>query len=1110
MAFSSIQVVADLDKQELIFEALSNGVVVARHVLTGVDARAYAVDKELLVFADSKGALHAMDMGYVAKQAFKNPLPVFKKIYESLIDFSFKGELKASFLTRGLQPFVDGEVTNNAKDILVPITDTGEAVCRAGDFVLYDTEGTSRSLKGIFSRSVTYQKIKEGTAILAWLAFLVAPGDVPKKLLPKLLDVFNEDSVKEKVESERNTINPLIRDALLAFDPSEIARLIERSKTNGDLDNRLFDKFTLKEWEDGFNERREEAERQIQSSKDADRVSELQKEREELNYGLSWMSLTKKKIDQTPQEESSKLSKILNTKAMMILAGIATVGAGASIAYNLYPVESVQIINYIYANWIPPVLKDANYRMPLIYSTIALMLFIPEAMLVSLASIPGMKAVSKALAPVSKKASLFFKELHEKWGALDVWQRIVSGGMRFYAYLMYPFWNWIGSRIISPIANLTVKKGLKQENFFEALKSGQNPFEKIKADSELGRAVGLGRDIRFGTNNPLMKKQDRANVALQQSRALDLVAKQKLQSRSLAWLLATVIVSEKSGIDPATLLEVESGTVNTDTIEDLIKDPAKHKQWQRTTEAISIELNKLKTLGVGRGLDELSTEELAKYYAATSEVAEKLTNNGKIQNLLFDLKISFNKTSKAVFRKLSGFGLREFEFLRTVYANDFVSNQVKREFVTDHAIVVLLPAFWGERADLALPDKLSADPNGSISNLWTNGQHLYDIVLNTMAHLLVAGASTSLIYQGEPEVIEDNYRPEEEITLKSTDKVEGFMRGMFMWMKDVGNIPQSNVGGIIIKGFMKRFATMQAGLIMALTFRWLLAGQPIPQAIRGWLLGWFAGIWWYAWPWYPIQRGNQMEGQRFEEFNKKFDEAKIKISQGLRLSGSDDLLIKGYEELIGLYENRDGYDFRKEALKALAKVEKTAGVKKGESDLNDVLKLMLKEDAVSYYGILAKLVVSMRENNKDGISEAYELLVKVHNEDSGLTEGELRALNAESLLEFSINNPPSFTKPNAKTSWASVWIAAVTTTYMAISLSVASFEPDKLTNTYLLSWAALSGCLFTGSWILFSSRSFNFFADKVKRIKNYIGNKNLVRKPYAKILIGDCVELFAF
>ena len=90
-----------------------------------------------------------------------------------------------------------------------------------------------------------------------------------------------------------------------------------------------------------------------------------------------------------------------------------------------------------------------------------------------------------------------------KWGKTTVFQKTLGLGMKFVAYSIYPFWNYIASLVGQP-------------HFFSAIQKGINPFEKVDPKSDIGEMANLKQPIRFGVNSPhwrqseqLLKGKDR-------------------------------------------------------------------------------------------------------------------------------------------------------------------------------------------------------------------------------------------------------------------------------------------------------------------------------------------------------------------------------------------------------------------------------------------------------------------------------------------------------------------------------------------------------------------------------------------------------------------------
>src|SRR3989344_2642894 len=107
LSYTNLRPKYNAEKRELVFEATlgnyadgSGGTVVAKHIIPDVDLVGMAHDREMLTYLDTKGKLHAIDMGYVVMQAFTNPIPTFRSLWESGKKLNLSlGNVEMSYIT---------------------------------------------------------------------------------------------------------------------------------------------------------------------------------------------------------------------------------------------------------------------------------------------------------------------------------------------------------------------------------------------------------------------------------------------------------------------------------------------------------------------------------------------------------------------------------------------------------------------------------------------------------------------------------------------------------------------------------------------------------------------------------------------------------------------------------------------------------------------------------------------------------------------------------------------------------------------------------------------------------------------------------------------------
>ncbi len=1143
--------------------AIKSGKVVARHIVGKLKVTQFAQDEEQIVFVDKQGNLGTIDRHLLLKVSlFKTPVPVFQQIATNVTKHVKNlDHLKISFRSPGMRPWAEIDSDSGRhKEVILPTDENGQHIIKSGDIVISEENGEARYLHGIFSRSVVQEKIGMGNAMLTWLSTLanLKMNGMDKQ---KFADAVINQSQGHALPTLGDLDTP-VRRALEAFSPEQIAGFVNHAKSNTELAKRNFDAVTLTDWQNQYEEIRNRAREQLNNKHD---INGSRLSREDQNkYQAALASGDFTTVWRTVVGEKERIHMMDKVKKSFItLGGIAGLGAGAYYgiqslkdgyladalkngAPNLYN-HAINGVNWLYSFWPGEVLSNEVYRMPLLYSSIALMGVIPLAM------------------GVSWIAGMIRKD------NLSTWQRILVAGMRVYA------WG------ILPIQHALIDTCLKQKSFFPVLKQGFNPFKKVKADSAIGRKIGLEKDLRLGVENPLksqndkdryeaakaqdaqrvasnlarvidsLKAQDDAEIAQMTERArnskgalaipyiredlektrqkraqaivdadpeLKAKTKEQLKEESftdyaqkrrdksnaltaliktkglairMADLLAIMVVSERENVDPATLLMYMSGDVKAEKLNELFKDPKLENEWFHLSSELSDEFTKMENFAQYDDLTSINPSDLVSFYqlarAKSREINERSGFNSSVSKLKNRFNAFVQRRKKPLVEWAASFGKYEHEFLKTVVPTELITRQVTWEFIFDHIIVVGYPALWGGRADmkkLGTPREsdLSADPHGSLLNLWTPSPRTYDVMTNVLAHFLTAGAAKTLVFYKNPPVVDESYLPFETASgqIASRDakggireKVESFWRANVEGIKAL-HPARSDIGGVYMRGFIRRLGTIQFSILMALVFRMMIGGADLEMATRGFLYSWIAGLWYYGWPWDMIFCAIEGEEEKLHSFSNEFTAAKEKIAQGIRLK-DDALLGQGYESLFALLQKNP-------------KFKESAAKEVDSESLEIFTKDPDGQNAIQAIVNYAKALQS-KENKDENIAQAKEALRALY--EGELPDDVIKEIfrsSGQELLEYAIQNPPSATKANPNYSKFLTWVAAISTTIMAVPMSVKSFHPEELTNGYIASWAAISVALYTGFNAFLSAKGYAKLQSKFAWIRNLFSKKS--------------------
>ncbi|MFZ4403480.1 MAG: hypothetical protein ACOYOK_05200 [Pseudobdellovibrionaceae bacterium] len=1016
--------------QELIFEGTrgadaqgQNGKVVVRQILKNIDLIASAQDKELFQFVDSRGAVHVIDLGFIASDAFRQPIPVIQNLWLPEKPYSTPPRLKVGFLTPGTVPFhID------STDV-VARNPEGQAQLENGDFYILDLD-TQKPV--ILSRHVTYHQMIRGFEVLELMGHLLSPHVQTQLTVEKILTQLQGEYDKQDLAIESEKISPQAK-ILLSYLPAKTLKVLQTRRGElSQVKNQSRGSIQSESWTKTYAEILQnspdvsEQDREVEWFKYLTKISGINPTTEKINSNLKNQNSADSEVSETTSQSRAKLSdkikiirqKLFTLKTTGILAGTAGTVLFQDAYQNFEVLQQIKVIAFAYENFYPEVLKDAVYRQPLLLSMASLAAMWPAAVATSAMTGNILKSMAEKLKNETSKKALIIKDLARNWGvSLNNWQRINSFGMRLYAKLILPYWR------------VAIEDILKQKSFFNAINSGLNPLQKVLADSEMGRKLGLTEDQRLGLNRLVLKlpgsqgellPYTASKESVQQKQTLQsLVSEENYKKSSLAMLIAAIVVAEKNQLDPATVImlqkSVEQGLDVSKVLLNLEKSEYQ-EEWKMLADTLIQQLSAMK---MGSFPADGNIADLVQVYKDKADTAlNKLRTMPDWQKRWIKFKRSFSAKVRNSTISAANFGVEDSERLKKIFTNEFVSDQVKKEFVVDHLMVVGIVGLYGDRAKLDAPEHLSADANGL---LWTSKAHWFDIFMNTYIHFFVSGSTMALIFQKIKPQVNNNYKSEIEYRVQPTDRTEPFFKALKNWTVDVMNPLKADLGGILLKRLAKRFTTITAGLTMMMVLRVGVWDQPIAMATKAFLFNFIAAQWFYAWVWTPVQSGNQLMGDRIEAMRKEFYEATTSLD-------------KNYSE--GMQKFRNLY--QKYNPKSLAEF-----------------------------------------SGMDGKSK-------------------------EDIFQFVVKHPPIYTTEKGIISWLSTWTAAVTTTIMAVPLSIILMDEKQLSSPDLFAkWALISAGLYAGSYALLGKKPWQYYIKKYQEVREkYLSFKSVDLKSTPVLGLG--------
>lgn len=1094
VAYSNLKIRYDKDKKQLIFEGIrgendkgENGEIVIRQIINGVDIKAFAYDKDLIVYADSNGALNAINNQFVKTSIFKTTIPVFQKIWSPTTPLQLQDKkVFIEFRTRSSEPIDINKIQSNNRDFAILRSDTGKPIFTAGDVLISYENNQHIEYLGLLNRV----QIAEDIYNLSKFAFEV--GTLSQ----------NNSKLLEQIEPKLNAID------------DKTSNLNNNTNSNSNSNIESTNQVDLKSYISQLSQ----ADIKQLSQISPEILSEIKKSSafiSEQSFTLKDQFTLKeneslfKNIKLSPPTSAefyheSKASKLLNTSAQFL--GKWYTMAVLGIGYLYFPfayeqhetLQQIKILSWTYHHLYTDVMKDAAYRLVNCRSIIKLLLIIPAAMLASASVGWLLKGSAKVLQNSSSLAAQRIRDLARVWGDMGVWQRIITFSNRYYAVWVYP------------VLRIMLSHMLRQKGLFTGLEAGiTNPFEKVKADSELGRKLGLTKDEYALWNNPikasislakylepmgiqipekLFKLTDaKSNYIAERKQNIQMaIVTEKQKYRKLAWIFSVLVVSQKTGIDPASIVyATELSNNGIDFILDLKKifqsnlDAEKFKIISEEFYKSFYDLKVLK----GQAVQEFSKnpEEFKNLLNISNDIADKILKSNS-QKALTQLKLKFKSIIENSAKSVATYSMNEVEILRNSVPNKDIYSMVQREFILDHIQVSTVPAMVGERADLKHPEELTAKAG---SFLDTNPKHLYDAAYNTYAHLLLAGAQDTLTYYQAEKEIESKYDPLEFQQYKIKERTESLVLSTYQFFRYL--LPdKSDIGGIIINDLKRRLATIQSKIYIAVFMRGLAFSAPPAIIAKAFGFEFFSSLIWWGWIWFPMQIGTQMGTSRTDEVRSEIQNAQLKISRLLRevsFSKSQSEYINSlktaYLELL--------YSYKKNApayLEKIFKITNSEFIKHSDQNVNDYmdvqkqwLKLKYRDlssvekdpqlnKAQQYFGILIKLAISIKNNQTDQVQLYKNQILRLQSEDLDRAEQiELSKLSAEGLLEFSVLNPPKASIVHPLVPWLATQTAVIVSTYKAIEWSVVILNPDLLNepfliHTWFLKWLAFYGVIY--------------------------------------------------
>ena len=926
------------------------------------------------------------------------------ELLKSKVDLARLNSVKLQFLKRDQAPF---QLNPNATEGVRPIE--ASTVLKAGDLIVSASDAQAATFVEDLSRSVIRTQVYTAESILSFLAMRLNPEQLDVEIAKlKALPQAN-DALSTATES----VDPFVKASIQAIPPEAVTTLKSRAQTNLDRTNERVDQFTFQEWQEHYQALASKI-----SAQDAAAAS----------------TSAAKKF--SPRQ---LVTRFLTPKSLKIMAGLT---AGGALAYGAVqvlggmndgagPAWAMHLMNEAYTHMIPAVLKDSAYRMTLLKSSISLLAFIPLLWGIGFL---GAKKSGKSWKPAKMIASM---------------------GMKVYAVIQLPFYHRLAGLV-------------KQRSFLNAMRMGLNPLQKIKADSPIGKQLGLSTDIVPAVNNPMWKAKS-GNQSELKTAATKALIQQKERLTTLSWMLASVVASEDAkisdGVDPATLAvlgdQASSGglAMNADEIGKYLDSPEFRAKWEQVAIELERELVRAKDPAIEKSLvkdiEQLSPEELGRLYSLAKQTQAKIQSRSALQAKIAKLRTHWKRISVSSLQGIANFGLAENRFLKKVEPSDFVVNQFWKQFLVDYSLAVAQMGLIGARANLSDPQALAASEHGI---LWTNPGHFSDMFGQVRVYGISVPSSMALVYQRAAEITDDSYRPPEDTALEGVTQKEGFFKGLVSWAKGAGNLTQADYGAIWVKRLVRSLKTIQAGYLMMMIERILIGGQNFAVANLAFVYMTVWSTWQFGWMWEPITRGNQMYQEHLSQSANELAEIKSALGTAIRLD--DPVAMPSQMAMLQELYEKSSVNLPKNLATSIDEMFDRLE----RLDVNQIVAL--KTDFAQSTEEVSALRAAIVNGDAAALKTARKQLTEAYRAAGAEEEAvaALMKLNAVSMLEFSMQHPPFAVKPHGGVEWFTTMMGAVLTTYYATSLSVDTFRENVSWGTKIAEASLMSAGLYVGTY----------------------------------------------
>ncbi len=363
-------------------------------------------------------------------------------------------------------------------------------------------------------------------------------------------------------------------------------------------------------------------------------------------------------------------------------------------------------------------------------------------------SISFTKIIKPIVGLFSGEAKLSLEQFIEKWDKKNTPERLTSFGFRI-ASLFLPIFD-------------TISRVFGGKNFYEALRHGINPLQKITPESRLGKDFALNKPLRVGGGWPsyrgsAFKKREQMIPALKET---------KSRVEGLSLLMTYYALSGKSNFDLTRLLTgpetVRGGIIIDYYMEEVVENKEKKDKKRSVLEVlwVSQKLSKyiLKSnIDTTRPLYDWDVAMIENdFYQKALDLASKVKPLSLVDlNILFKVPEKFAEYGRGVLN----WNTEKAKILKSILPAKPIVDQYWSGLIMDHLLMVLATLTSGTPRGEAFYGNMSGKAVDRFNVTQSSAEHLNEVNVNILLHTaLSARQQLQYLYDGKYERLRTLYK----------------------------------------------------------------------------------------------------------------------------------------------------------------------------------------------------------------------------------------------------------------------------------------------------------------------------------------------------------------